>query len=239
MRCWHALVLVALSGCATGVVGSDETLPDGGGVTQKDSGTPSSKDSGTTFNGNDAGSTSQQDSGNTVVDSGNNNNNGCNAFQGTLATFDFTGEPGNQTSTAATSSAKDVTAGAISRASALTAISGTDSINSSAWAIGTKLDTTKYYTFELTPAAPCTLDITSLSITTKASATGPANAAVATSDDNFGQSTNFSLNVTATPSISVSGATGAVEVRVYGFGASASGGTMRVDSTLTVTGALN
>ncbi len=232
MRCWHALVLVALaSGCATGVVGSEESLPDGGEVTQKDSGAPS------TFNTQDSGSTSQQDSGNTVVDSGGNNN-GCNAFQGALATFDFTGEPGNQTSTAATSAAAGVTAGAISRASALTAISGTDSINSSTWATGAKVDTTKYYTFKLTPQAPCTLDVSSLSITTKASATGPANAAVATSEDSFATTTSFSPNVTATPSLSVSGATGDVEIRVYGFGASASGGTMRVDSTLTVTGSL-
>ena len=51
--------------------------------------------------------------------------------------------------------------------------------------------------------------------------------------------TTFTPSVTATPKLSVSGATGPIEVRVYGFGASSAGGTMRVDMTLKVSGALN
>ncbi len=241
MRTWPVPFLVLLSACATGV--SDEAT---GPSEDDDSGVIAAKDAGSSTFGNDAGSTPTKDSGTTqtqdsggtqTIDAGNNNN-GCTSFQGTLASFDFTGEPGNQTSTAPSSSATGVTAGAISRASALTATSGQDSINASAWGTGAKLDTTRYYTFSLTPTAPCTLDVSSLAISTKASGTGPASAAVATSDDKFATTTTFAPNVAATPSVSVNGATGALEIRVYGYDASGTGGTFRVDTTLTVTGSL-
>jgi hypothetical protein len=241
MRSSHLFVLLALSsGCATAAI-DDDVAPeqpgdDAAAAPHADAGSSTAKDAGFSL-GNDSGGTTTEDAGNTVSDSGNTNN-GCTSFQGTLATFDFTGEPGNQTSTAPTSTASGVTAGAISRASSLTATSGQDSINASAWATTTKLDTSRYYTFTLTPSSPCTLDVSSLSITTKASSTGPASAAVATSDDAFAKTTTFAPNVTATPALSVNGATGAVEIRVYGYDASGAGGTMRVDTTLTVAGSL-
>jgi hypothetical protein len=225
-----------MAACAVGTDGSDTTTGDDAGeakdsapFTQKDSSPPPpQQDSGT--NQNDAAQQQPpQDSG---------TNNAC-TFSGTLVTYDFTGEPGNQTSTKATSSATNVTAGAFSRSTTLTASSGVDSINSSNWTTASKLDTTRYYTFTLTPQSSCTLDITKVSITTKTSSTGPVNGSIATSDDGFATTTSVTPNTTATASLSVNGATGAVEVRVYGFGASGVGGTMRVDTTLTVSGALN
>jgi len=172
------------------------------------------------------------------VDSGNNNTTCATPFNGTLATFDFTNEPGNQTSTAASSTAAGVSAGALARSSALTAVSGASSINASNWTTASKLDATRYYTFTLTPKGGCTLDVSSLSITTAASKTGPTLAAAATSDDNFATTSSVSVGATATPTLSVSGATGAVEVRVYGWSASSTSGTLRVTSTLTVAGSL-
>lgn len=237
MRSSAFIVCLLVSACAVGTDGSDTTTPEDAGK---------AKDSAP-FNQNDSSTTpEQQDSGTQDPDvyqppppqDSGNNNSAC-SFSGTLATYDFTGEPGNQTSTKPTSSAANVTAGAISRATSLTATTGVDSINSSNWATSTKVDTTRYYTFTLTPQGSCTLDITKLSITTKASSTGPASGSVATSEDKFATTTSFTPNTTATPSLSVNGATGAVEVRVYGFGGSSTGGTMRVDSTLTVSGALN
>ncbi len=241
MRSFALAAPLLLSGlmaaCAVGTDGSGETTPaddagnakDSAPFTQKDSSSPQTgQDSGTNQN-DDAAQPPPQDSG---------TNTAC-TFSGTLVTYDFTGEPGNQTSTKATSSATNVTAGAITRATPLTASSGADSINSSNWTTSSKLDTTRYYTFTLTPQSSCTLDITKLSISTKTSSTGPANGSVATSDDNFATTASFTPNTTATASLSVNGATGAVEVRVYGFGASGVGGTMRVDTTLTVSGALN
>src|SRR6185503_5794761 len=79
------------------------------------------------------------------VDSGNNNTTCATPFNGTLATFDFTNEPGNQTSTAASSTAAGVSAGALARSSALTAVSGASSINASNWTTASKLDATRYY----------------------------------------------------------------------------------------------
>jgi hypothetical protein len=225
------------SACAVGTDGSGDTTPVEDAGKSKDSAPFNSNDSGSPPPQQDAGTQTPdvyqpppQDSGNT--------NTGC-AFSGVLATYDFTGEPGNQSSTKPTSTATNVTAGSIARATSLTATTGVDSINASNWTTSTKIDTTRYYTFTLTPQSSCTLDVTKLSITTKTSSTGPANGSIATSADSFATTTSFTPNTTATPSLSVNGATGAVEIRIYGFGASGTGGTMRVDTTLTVSGALN
>jgi hypothetical protein len=161
---------------------------------------------------------------------------GC-AFSGTLATWDFTGQPGSQASTPATSSATGVTAGAIIRQTTLTASAGTGSINSSNWPTAAALDATKYYTITLTAPSGCTLDVASLSVTAKSSTTGPSMASVATSADGFAHGTSITTAGTAsTPSVSATGAS--VEIRIYGFAASGTGGTMRVQNTLTVTGSI-
>jgi hypothetical protein len=82
------------------------------------------------------------------------------AFTGTLATWSFAGQAGNQASTPATSQATGVTAGPVTRAAALTAVGGLDSINSNNWPLTATRDATKYYTFTLAPPAGCTLSIT-------------------------------------------------------------------------------
>ena len=165
----------------------------------------------------------------------------ANAFSGALATWSFTGEAGSQASTAATSSATGVNAGAVSRSASLTVASGVGSINSSNWATTASLDPSKYYTFTVTPPSGCQMDLTTLSIDTKISSTGPSMAVVATSDDAFGQTSSLSTStsgVVSTPTLHVSGATSMVELRVYGFAASATGGTFRIQNTLTLNGAL-
>lgn len=219
-----------LSACAVGGASDDSVVEDAGGgkdvTQQKDVATI---ETGTPF---DAGDT--QD----VTPPKDSGGGGC-TFSGILATYDFSGELGSQTSTNATSSATNVTAGPVSRASALTATAGAGSINSSNWATTAKVDLKKYYTLSLTPQGQCTLDVTSLSLTAKASGTGPNMAAVATSEDTYASMTTLTLNAAATPSLSVNAATGAVEIRIYGWGASAVGGTMRLDTKLTVSGALH
>jgi len=161
----------------------------------------------------------------------------CTATTGTLVSYDFTGQPGNQTSTAATSKMGGITAGAITR-STVTATSGADSINASDWSTS-GVDMSRYYTFTLTPSGGCALDVTSISIDTKASTTGPTSASIATSEDNFATTTSFTPGSATKVSLSVTGATKAVEVRVYGFSASGTTGTWRVENTLTATGALH
>jgi len=219
---------VGLGACAVGTE-SDSTTPPATDAGAKDSAAPFGKD---------ASAPSAKDASAPAVDSGTTQTSNCTAFTGALATFDFSGEPGNQTATPATSIASGVTAGDLARSSSLTATSGTSSINASNWTTSQNLDSTRYYTFTLTPDSGCTLDVSTLAITTTASKTGPANAALATSDDGFSSTVAFTVGASDTPSVGVSGATNAVEVRIYGFGASSTAGTLRINSTLTVSGSV-
>lgn len=241
MRSSRHLVLVLalpLAACAYGAADTgDAEAPTP--VVAKDGGT---KDAAAPFGGQDSGSGpivgNDASTPTPTPDSGTTNTSGC-SFTGTLATFDFSGEPGNQTSTPPSSTATDVSATDLSRATTLTPVSGSNSINSSAWASSTSIDKTRYYTFKLTPTAGCTLDVGSVAITTQSSSTGPTKGAIATSDDSFGTTTSVTSNGTATAQLSVSGASGAVEVRIYGYAASSASGTMRIGSKLTVSGALH
>jgi hypothetical protein len=160
-------------------------------------------------------------------------------FTGVLATYSFTGATGNQASTAASATATGMTAGPISRSAGLTAVSGATSINSSNWPLSATLDPTKYYALSVTPPAGCTLSLTSAAIDAKSSSTGPATASVATSADNFAAAVTISTSAPSTPTLAVTNATGAIEIRVYGYSASATAGTLRLQNTLTVSGSLN
>jgi hypothetical protein len=159
-------------------------------------------------------------------------------FSGVLATWDFAGQPGSQTSSAAKSMAPGVTAGMVTRSSALTASAGTNSINSSNWPTAAQLGTTRYYTLSVTPPTGCSLSLASVAIDVAASSTGPTAAAVAASTDAFAQPASISTTSPSTPSLSLSPSSSAVELRVYGYSAGATTGTMRVQNVLTVTGSL-
>ena len=99
-------------------------------------------------------------------------------------------------------------------------------------------DKTLYYTFSVTPAAGCTLSLASLAIQTAASGTGPANFDVGTSVDNYtALSTAYAGTSTDTVTLSASAA-GAITVHVFGYGATGSGGTMRIEGTMTLSGSI-
>ena len=161
----------------------------------------------------------------------------CNAFTGVLASWDMTSQPGSQTETPAATNRPGLTASALSRASTLTPTAGTGSINSSNWATG-GVDPGKYYTLTITPPSGCTVALTMMSIDVLSSSTGPANASVATSADTFAHGTTISTAAPSMPALTAS-ATSALEIRIYGFAASATTGTMRVQNMLSVTGALH
>jgi len=170
------------------------------------------------------------------VDASANESSTC-AASGTLVTYDFTGAPGNQTSTAATSTTSGITAGAVARASTITPVSGANSINGSGWSTSS-LDSTRYYTLSISPPPSCTLSITSIDIDTKSSSTGPASASLATSADGFSTKTTVTTNASTSVAMSVTGVTSTLEVRVYGYAASGTAGTMRIENTLSVAGTL-
>jgi hypothetical protein len=166
----------------------------------------------------------------------------ADATTGVLATWAFAGATGNQASQPAASMATGVTAGELTRSSDLVAESGADSINSSAWPTAATLDVTQgYYTASLTPPAGCTLSLTSASITGRASGSGPANAVVGTSADTFAATTAITVSATdttSTPALAVSDAAAVIEVRIFGYAATSSSGTFRLDGTLTLSGSL-
>jgi hypothetical protein len=168
--------------------------------------------------------------------SGSNTMSGtcAQAASGTIGTWDLSSASGSQTSSPGTSK-PGATAGALTRSSDLTAVSGTGSINSNNWPAAATLDTTHgYYTFTITPPSGRTVSITGASITTAASSTGPAKIGIGTSADQFGHMT--SLTSTTSPALSVSAATGTVELRVFGWASVGATGTLRISGQLTVTG---
>lgn len=160
------------------------------------------------------------------------------AYTGALATWNLSAEAGSQTMTAGSTTVTGVVAGALTRASGLTATSGAGSINSSGWATSAARDTTKYYAFSITPPSGCAVDLTSLAIDTKSSGSGPASVSLATSADNFAASTAVTANMATTVTVTATSTT-ALEIRVYGYAATAASGTMRIQNTLTATGTLH
>ncbi|MDQ3336857.1 MAG: hypothetical protein M4D80_16955 [Myxococcota bacterium] len=160
------------------------------------------------------------------------------AFTGTLATWSFAGQAGNQASTPATSQAMGITAGAVTRSAALTANAGTNSINASNWPLTATRDATKYYAFTIAPPAGCTLSITGVNIDVSSSGTGPASAQIATSADNYVAASTVSTTTAGLVAATVTDASAMVEVRVYGYAATAAGGTMRIQTSLSVAGQL-
>ena len=158
---------------------------------------------------------------------------------GTLVTFDLSAQSGSEASAAPSTMVAGISAGSLARSSAVTATSGAGSINSSGWGTGATADPTRYYTFTVTPAAGCSVSLTSLALDVKASATGPTTGDVATSADSFAtHSASFAGTSTPTVTLSVTSATGAIEIRVYGYGASSSGGTFRIQNTVTLSGSI-
>jgi hypothetical protein len=160
-------------------------------------------------------------------------------FTGTLASWSFSGQPGSQQSQAATSTATGVDAGLLARSAALTAVSGSSSINSSGWTTSSSRDGSEYYTLTLAPPSGCEMDLTGLSTDGKSSSTGPASAEASTSADSFGAEASVSTSGTSTPTLTVTDQTASVEIRIYGFSASSGEGTFRLEGTLSVTGSLH
>jgi len=188
--------------------------------------------------GNGGDGSSGDTDGSTQRDAPESSGSCTSPFTGVLATWDFTGAAGNQASTSSSMTATGVSAGDVARSASVTASSGSNSINSSNWTTGASPDPTKFYTFGLQPPNGCSMSLTSLAVDAKASGTGPAAASVATSDDSFTAMSTVAPNSTSTPSLSVNASTAMVEIRIYGYSATGTSGTMRIENTLTVSGSL-
>ena len=161
---------------------------------------------------------------------------GC-AFSGVLASYAFAAQAGSQATTPAATTAPGLTAGGIARSASIAVASGAGSMNASTWPTTAQLDPAAYYALAIMPPPGCTLSVTGLAIDAKSSGTGPASAAVATSADGFAQTSPVSTAVPSTPTVTVTGAT-ALEIRIFGYAATSSSGTMRLQNQLSITGSL-
>ncbi|GAB4048775.1 T9SS type A sorting domain-containing protein [Spirosoma litoris] len=159
-----------------------------------------------------------------------------------VATYTFTSaDPGNQTSKAVTSNDANITASDITRGTGITAVAAASSINSSGWT-GSAQDATDYYEFTLTPNTGYQMNLTGLNLTERRSNTGPTTYLIAYSIAGGSETTvstgPLSGTVDATLNISLSIQTAqSIRFRIYAWGATSNSGTLRLNQTLTVTGA--
>lgn len=163
----------------------------------------------------------------------------CTSFA-QVATYNFSGTPGNQASQPAASSAANVTASAITRGSGLTAMTGANSLNSNNWNSASQ-DANDYYEFTLTPSASYSLAISSLTINLQRSGAGPPNYLVSYTIGTGTETTitsgllSTSANTALNPSITIN--TGQpVRFRIYAWGGTSALGTLRLNNTLSVNG---
>ena len=165
------------------------------------------------------------------------------ASSGTMAYWSF-----DQTNNVADVSGANLTVSTLTNANtgsaAVTYVTGNPNraISSTDWSTLAGPPTTSYscYTFSVTVASGYQLNLSSLSFDDRASGTGPATFAVQISTNSFasalydsgGQSThaNFTTNPMNTLALSASGLTGTVSFRIYAYGATAAGGTWRIDN---------
>ena len=159
-------------------------------------------------------------------------------YSGALVTFDLTSLSGVSTNAPATTNVAGVSSTVLSRSAALKAESASRALNSSSWATGAAADATRYYTFTVTPAVGCTLALSSLALDVDRSNSRPARADVATNVDGVAtHSASFAVAGKPTVSLSASSA-GAIEIRIYGYSASAGGGTFRIQNKMTLSGSI-
>jgi hypothetical protein len=126
----------------------------------------------------------------------------------------------------------NITVSGIGRGSGITGASANDRYTASGWN-STSLDINDYFEFTLTPNSGYTISFENFIYTGQASGTGATTVALRSSLDSFGSNIG-SATVTGT-TISLSGVsyqniTTPITFRLYGWGASAAGGTFSVNS---------
>ena len=134
----------------------------------------------------------------------------------------------------------NITVSGIGRGSGIVGTNANDRYNANSWNAGS-MDMNKYFEFTLTPNSGYEIDFTSFVYTGQASGTGPSSFAFRSSIDGFASNIG-SPSATGT-TINLSGAayqnsTTPITFRLYGWGASGSGGTFSVND-FTFNGTVN
>jgi len=161
--------------------------------------------------------------------------------QSPILTYDFTGAAGNQVSTTGTT-ATGFSSTALTRGPGVTAVTGAGSINSNGWN-SASFDSQDYYVFSVTNSSGSSINFGNLSIGYRRSSSGPLNFDLRVSTDGF--NTNQTSVVTFTETASNTSTTTKViplsdlnpfnnsavlEFRLYAWGASSAGGTLRLEN---------
>jgi hypothetical protein len=125
----------------------------------------------------------------------------------------------------------NITVSGIGRGSGINGTNANDRYNANTWNAAS-LDADKYFYFILTPNSGYEIDFASFVYTGQASGTGPTSFAFRSSVDGF--ASNIGLPTVTGATISLTGTeyqniTSPIEFRLYGWGASGSGGTFSVN----------
>jgi hypothetical protein len=156
----------------------------------------------------------------------------------TMASWDFTGAPGNQASSSGTGS-ENIATMDFERGSGLNATSAANSISASGWSIDQTLD---YFSFGITVSPGFEAELEELIIATRSSGTGPGKIGLKYSVDNFESliyewdnvGTNFSnIKIDLSDLGKLSGTVefrivASLDINANGTGLIAAGGTLRV-----------
>jgi hypothetical protein len=117
-----------------------------------------------------------------------------------LAVWDFSGEPGNQQLTAGLPCHPGITVQPLTRGPALTAVSGTNSINSKGWSTTEERNSDAYYEFGVRFAAGFIGTIESIAFAESLSWMGPARFILTSSLDNYQQAIGGICEIPDSPS---------------------------------------
>lgn len=127
--------------------------------------------------------------------------------------------------------AANITVSGIGRGSGISANNANDRYNASGWN-STSLDANDYFEFTLTPNPGLKINFSGFAYTSQASGTGPVSFAIRSSLDSFTSDLGTPSAAGATISLSApmfQNVTAAITFRVYGWGASAAGGTFSIN----------
>ena len=125
----------------------------------------------------------------------------------------------------------NITVSGIGRGAGATGANANDRYNANSWNTAA-IDISAYFEWTLTPSAGCDIDFVSFIYTGQASGTGPTSFAIKSSLDtytaNIGTPTAGGTTISLTAA-SYQNVSSAITFRLYGFGASAAGGTFSIN----------
>jgi hypothetical protein len=166
------------------------------------------------------------------------------ASPGSLGNYATAGLTGAAASISPSNVATNVTFSTLTRGAGLAAASAADAFNSSSWSTSPALTVsgnTDYCEFTITPASCYQFSASELRVGLQRSSSGPAKAELRSSLDSFASAIGPVLNVTdtlTTFTVNLSAVSAlqdrssAVTLRIYGYNASATSGTLRIQRVI-------